>query len=341
MMGHGAFQPQTIFSRRKFRRVLLNPPSFQPGSWCGAGKLWVDAADGEYLLTSRPREGGERRGYAAEVYRSRDGEAYGLISSISKEEVSAASGLRVQSIENQQILRDPLTGLYHLYLSIDVAGENVAGSADRIYESRWETYLLVSADPTGPWKGAGFALRGDAQYDDGEARDCTIDIIDGKYICLYKARGARRDVVSTALAISGDGKSWTKLGIPRVQGGPRGDFFLLNGSIIAGPLGPTFMGTETTEVVKGAALTRTFCAYAIDLRGMNLRKVFSARWFPGSQYEHAIYPIHTYAGIAYDVIGDLGWMMWIEAVDPTFSSEPGLNLEVDRLLLYTSKGAGA
>ena len=31
------------------------------------------------------------------------------------------------------------------------------------------------------------------------------------------------------------------------------------------------------------------------------------------------------------------WLTVIEAVDPVYSKEPGLNLEVDRLLQYTTK----
>jgi hypothetical protein len=331
----GLYPAQAVFAGRRFRKVLLNPPSFEPGSWCGAGKLWIDVNEGEYWLTSRPRLGAEKRGYAVEIYRSRNGEDYSLVTWLAKEELSEMVGKTIQSIENQQLLRDPLTGKYHLYLSVDVAEENVAGDEKRIFESKWETLLLVAEDPSGPWQLEGFALKGDRDYDSGEARDCTIDIVDGRYLCLYKARRAGTGTVHTALAVSSDGKNWVKLGVPTVDGKPQPDYFLLNGSIHAGSLGPVFIGTATFDVVNGAALTKRFASYVIDYRNLNLESLFVAEWKPGSRYEHPQYPIHTYCNVVRDPLSGR-WLMWIEAVDPTLSKEPGLNTEVDRVLLYVS-----
>ncbi|MBO3803989.1 MAG: hypothetical protein JTT11_09015 [Candidatus Brockarchaeota archaeon] len=336
-MHQGLYPLQTIFIRRRFKHVLLNPPNFNPGSWCGAGRLWIDREDEEYWLTSRPREGGIKRGYAVEIYRSKNGEDYSLVTSITKEELSEKSGIKVHSIENQQLLRDPLTGLYFLYLSVDIAKENIAGDAKRIFESKWETYLLSSEDPSGPWKPEGFVLRGDKDYDSGEARDSTIDIIEGQYFCLYKARRAGTNVVNTASAISQDGKNWSKLGILKVDGKTQPNYFLLSGSILPSPLGPIFMGTKTNTVVKGASLTRDVVAFRLDFRNMNLETVFSTTWIPGSSFEHREYPIHTYAQVVPDIIRKNRWLIWIEAVDPNFSKELGLNLEVDRVLLYTTQ----
>ena len=333
---HGLYPPQAIFSRRRFNRVLLDPPNFEPGSWCGAGKLWIDSENGEYWLTSRPREAPPKRGYAAEVYRSKDGENFDLAWSITKEELSEISSRTVQSIENQQLLRDPLTFRFFLYLSLDVAMRNIAGMTDRVYESRWETFLLSADDPSGPWRGEGFVLRGDMEYDSAEARDSTIDIIDGRYLALYKARKSGTSTVHTALAWSGDGKNWTKLGELKIDGKPQPNYLLLNGSILAGCSGPVFLGTKTTDVVKGAALTKDFAAYVIDYRRLNLETIFVSPWVAGSKYEHQEYPIHTYANVVHDPIGQR-WLAMIEAVDPEHSKEPGLNLEVDRLLLYTTK----
>jgi hypothetical protein len=335
-MWTGLYPPQAIFTRRRFRRVLLNPPCFDAGSWCGAGKLWIDEENGEYWLTSRPRMAFEKRGYAVEIYRSRDGENYGLVTWLTKEELSVLAGKNVQSIENQQLLRDPLTSRYHLYLSVDVAESNVAGDERRIFESKWETFLLTAEDPAGPWEPLGFTIKGDVDYDTGEARDCTIDIVDGRYLCLYKARRAGANVVHTALAVSSDGKNWVKLGIPTVNGEHQPDYFLLNGSIHAGSSGPIFIGAETLEVVNGAALTKHFVSYLIDYRSLNLERIFKAEWKPGSKYEHPKYPVHTYCNVVYDPPNDR-WLILIEAVDPVLSREPGLNSEVDRLLLYTSE----
>lgn len=335
-MWHGLIPPQTIFRGRKFKGVLLNPPNLNPGSWCGAGKLWIDRENGEYWLTSRPREGEKKRGYAVEIYRSINGESYGLTSWITKEELSEISGKNVQSIENQQLLRDPLTEEYFLYLSLDVANENIAGRANRTHESKWETYLLTAEDPSGPWKGEGFVLRGDMDYDSGEARDSTIDIVDGRYLAIYKARTAGTRIIHSALALSSDGKNWNKLGELKIDGKPQPNLFLLCGSILPGCSGPVFIGTKTTDAVKGAALTKHFAAYIIDWREVNLETIFVAEWVPGSRYEHKEYPIHTYANVVYDPLEDR-WLTWIEAVDPIYSTELGLNLEVDRVLLYVTK----
>lgn len=230
--------------------------------------------------------------------------------------------VEVHSIEGTQILRDPLTGRYMLYASVDVGG-------------KWETYLLSSDDPAGPWRGEGFVLRCDRNYDAVEARDPTIDIVDGRYICLYKANAGGL-AVRTALAVSRDGREWVKLGVPKVDGKEQKPYFLLYGSILAGCTGPVLIGTETKEVVKNAHLTDTFAAYVIDYRGMNLEQIFQAKWTPGSIYEHHRYPIHGYAGAAYDPERER-WLIWIEAVDPRLSREPGLNEEVDRVLLYESR----
>ena len=329
----GLYPPQAIFSRKRFRKVLLNPPNFEPGSWCGAGKLWIDEDSGEYWLTSRPRMRPKKRGYAVEIYHSKNGEDFSLVTWITKEELSEMAKVTVHSIENQQLLRDPLTGMYHLYLSVDVAEENVAGDERKIFESKWETFLLIADDPAGPWEPYGFVIRGDMDYDSGEARDGTIDIVDGRYFCLYKARPKGSDIVHMALAVSSDGKNWTKLGVLTINGSSQPEYFLLSGTIHAGSLGPIFIGTETLDLVRGAALTKYFAAYVIDYRNCNLERIFTARWEPGSRYEHPEYPIHTYCNVVYDTLRDR-WLIWVEAVDPIYSKEPGLNTEVDRVLLY-------
>ena len=334
-MWKGLYPPQAIFYRRRFERVVLNPPEIKPGNWCGAGKLWHDPYDPGYWLTSRPRVGSERRGYAAEIYRSEDGASYDLAGTLSKEEISEMVGERVQSIENQQLLRDPTTGRFHLYLSLDVCRENVAGQADRVYDSRWETFLLTAEDPAGPWSGEGFVLRADGEYDSAEARDSTVDIIDGTYIALYKARRAGKSIVRMALATSPDGRRWRKHGILGLDRGKQPDFFLLNGSIMAASRNPVFVGIQTTEVVKGAALSKHFAAYSIDLVAGRLDRILLAPWEQGSAYEHPAYPIHTYSTIAEDPQHGR-FLIMVEAVDPVESIEPGLNLEVDRVLLYTS-----
>jgi hypothetical protein len=338
MSWHGLYPPQAVFSKRRFNKVILNPPNFNPGSWCGAGKIWVDKENGEYWLTSRPREMRDmRRGYAVEIYRSKDGENYGLVTWITKEELSGMIGTRILSIENQQFLKDPSTGRYHLYLSLNVSRESLIVEGRAFMESRWETFLLTSEDPSGPWEPEGFVIRGSEEYDDGESRDTTIDIVDGRYFCLYKARKAGTGIVKTALAVSTNGKNWVKLGVPTVDGKNQPDYFLLSGSIIPGATGMFFIGTKTLDVINGNALTKKFVAYHIDLEKLNLETVFETIWTPLSRFEHSEYPIHTYAQVLFDEIRGDRWLIWIEAVDPDHTKELGWSTEVDRLLLYTSE----
>src|SRR6056297_3562403 len=184
--GHwnGFVPPQYVYSNRKFKGVAVNPPNFIPGSWCGAGKAIYDSIRDEYILTSRPRESkNNRRGFAAEIYISQDGLTnFTLNASLSKEKVAELAGMEVASIEGTQLLRDPLTKKWHFYLSIDVGKEFVWGGMI------WQTLLLTSSKLCGPWISKGVVLKNDREYDAHQARDGSIDIIDGRYFCIYKAK---------------------------------------------------------------------------------------------------------------------------------------------------------
>lgn len=81
-------------------------------------------------------------------------------------------GRAVQSMENRQLLRDPLAGVHHPYLSIDVAERGAAGDERRVFESEWETFLAVADDPAELW-GPGDSYSGAIGYDSGGARDCN------------------------------------------------------------------------------------------------------------------------------------------------------------------------
>jgi hypothetical protein len=65
-----------------------------------------------------------------------------LVNNITKEELSELTKIRVNSIENRQLLQDPLTNKYYLYLSLDIGEKNIAGYEDRIHETKWETFLI-------------------------------------------------------------------------------------------------------------------------------------------------------------------------------------------------------
>lgn len=73
----------------------------------------------------------------------------------------------------------------------------------------------------------------------------------------------------------------------------------------------------------------------IDYRRVNFERIFRLEWKVGSIYECPDYPIHTYVIIACDLKSNR-WLITAEAVDQEHSRGPGLNTEVDGLLIYTS-----
>lgn len=313
---HGLLSVQYILSNRRFRKIILEPPDFNPGSWRGAGKVLLDTDDGSFWLTTRPRKAHPIRGYAVEIYRSEDGENFSLKSELARESVGSIANLTVNSIEGQQLLRDPLTGKYHLYLSVDTPPRG------------WETLLLRSEDPTGPWNAEGVVLSRDAAYDSLEARDATIDLIDGRYFAMYKANDGRS--VRMALAISRDGIVWEKHGVLKLDGMPQPDYLLLCGKIFPGTRGPVFIGSEGKTVIESASVTDTLTSYRLDYPNLNLERLFSGRWEPLSPFERNDYPIHSYVDMVYDTSRER-LLIYIEAIDP---GGLGLNKEVDRVLLY-------
>jgi len=290
-----------------------------------AGDLLIDSVNHEYWLTSRPRVAGFR-GYGIEIWYSTNSDQYTLVGFLSKEEIAMMANTTVLSIENNQLIQDPLTGRYHLYMSLDVGG-------------KWETFLLVSDDPHGPWRPVGFVIRTDHDYDSAEARDCTINVIDGRYIALCKAvRQGDQPHAYTELLTSKDGINWAKLGLPTIDGRPQRpmpDAFLLNGDIVPSVYGPMFIGTVTT-FYRNAHVTKYFGAYTVDLKSVNLEEVFMAEWRPGSMYEHLEYPIYTYCNVVKDPFTS-EWRILIEAIDPRYTKEVGVNTEVDRVLQYKAK----
>ena len=73
----------------------------------------------------------------------------------------------------------------------------------------WETFLFTSESINGPWVSRGIVLENDRQYDKLQARDSTIDLIDDRWFCLYKAKNAKREE-RPALATSDDGIRFQK-----------------------------------------------------------------------------------------------------------------------------------
>lgn len=342
--GHwlGMVPPQYIFSERRFKGVAIDPPNFKPGSWTGAGKAIFHHAGNEFLLTSRPRVAeGNKRGYQANIYRSDDGcTNFSLITSLSKELVQDIAGIDIHSIEGTQLLKDPLTGSWHFYLSVDVGKEFVWGGL------KWETLLLVAPDLTGPWESRGIVLSTGSMgdHDAMQARDGTIDIIDGRYHCIYKAKdkeGTRRPGYAT----SNDGIKWNKHGVLSVDGVDEKVF--LSGSLFAGATGPMFIGTcmaheidpnveheaaDEHGVRHGQSLVTSYAAI-LDHRGGNLETVFQARWEPSSPYEFTLHPLLGYSTSIHDPIRNR-ILFYVEAIDGIHTVKTGLNHTVERVLVY-------
>jgi hypothetical protein len=310
--------PQRVYADRRFEKLVLDPPSFEPGSWRGAGNCTRDEDSGVFWLVTRPRTR-KLRGYAFEIYRSENGEDFSLRHTTSREALSALLNQEVLSIEGQQLLRDPLTAKYFLYVAVDI------GHA-------WQTALLSSGDPCGPWKSEGTVIPRDQTYDSVEARDAVISFVQGQYVALYKASDGTK--VNAALAVSPNGRNWHKLGLLRIDGRPQPAPHLLSGNIMDARPGPLFVGFESVDVVKGAAVSRKFVSYLVDLKSTNLVPVFSTIWKPLSPYERTDFPIHSYSDLVPDPDRNR-LLFYVEAIDPRYSVEVGLNLEVDRVLLYS------
>ena len=347
--GHwiGALPPQYLFERRRFVGIAVDTPSEEPGSWTGAGKALVDPVSGDLLLTARPRVAADGvRGYAAEIYRRTEGDRFQRVASVSKEDVARSSGISIYSIEGTQLLRDPATGRWHFYLSVDTGEGFVWGGIN------WETLLLTADTLEGPWESHGIVLARGKTYDANQARDSSMDIIDGTWTCLYKAMDGDRNV-RPALAVSSDGISWEKLGPLTVDGEDRVAF--LSGSFLPGSSGPLFVGLESSladsrsrndEVAYadehgiGHGGNHTYAAgYALDQRAGDLRTIYRSYWKPGSEYEHPHYPLLGYSSIVLDPAGDR-YLIFVEAIDAKLTRKIGLNETVERVLLYETRLPG-
>lgn len=338
----GFFPPQRIFSKRRFAGIALDPPDMEPGSWIGAGKAVFDAPSKTFLLTARPRKAaGNVRGYEANIYSSRDGVRYKRICGMTRENVLEKSGVKVHSIEGTQLLRDPLTDRWHFYLSVDTGKDFVWGGLE------WETMLFTAEDFTGPWESEGIVLSNDQEYDAGQARDSTIDIVDGRWLCLYKAKNAKREE-RPALATSRDGIQFQKHGVLTVDGEDRICF--LSGSLFAAAGGILFIGLEhfpedslaidpneeyadEHKVGHGGGPPANFVAMLLDTRNRNLETIFRTRWVPLSEYEWEEHPLLGYASLVEDPHRHR-MLMYVEAIDKRLTKAIGLNTTVERLLVY-------
>ena len=337
----GSIPPQYLFAHRAFLGIALEPPDREPGSWIGAGKAFFDPLGDQFILTARPRkaEGGVR-GYAANIYRSANGLHFDHIGGVTTAEAASLSGLQIHSIEGTQLLRDPLTDRWLFFLSVDTGESFVWGGIN------WETLLLTAPALEGPWESRGIVLARDREWDRFQARDSSIDIIDGLWVCLYKAMNDKREV-RPALATSLDGVEWRKQGLLTVDGEDHLGF--LSGSFVEGIGGPVFLGLDSSlqdsrqkndEVVYadehgiGHGSSATHCAgYLLDRGRLNLETIYRSYWEPGSRYEHPTYPLLGYSSVVYDPKG-LRMLFYVEAIDAELTKRIGLNETVERVLVY-------
>lgn len=51
----GFIPPHYIVRATRFKKVVLDPPSFESGSWVSAGRVFYDHDFKEYLMAVRPR----------------------------------------------------------------------------------------------------------------------------------------------------------------------------------------------------------------------------------------------------------------------------------------------
>ncbi|RJS80153.1 hypothetical protein CW711_00820 [Candidatus Bathyarchaeota archaeon] len=265
------------------------------------------------------------------IYRSLDGENYREVTELTVEDLKSMSGQNVVSIEAQQLIRDPGTGKYYLYVSVDTRGTGEV-------EGKWDTFLLISDDPAGPWEYHGLAWKRGGDYDSCEARDAAIGIVDGRYFALYKASDAPKGEGRTnvALATSKDGLEWRKHGILKVDGKMQPKYLQLYGNIFAGTMGPVFMGLARRYLINGCGLAKNFEAYIIDYRNLNLEPLYKGAWKPLSPYEREDYPSHGYMNVIEDPFKNRV-LLYLESIDPKYTREVGWRTQVDRLILYETK----
>ena len=110
--------------------TAVAPPGGGPGYWVG-GPSAVECEGDIYLAYRLRRPLGMGRGYAVEVARSRDGEHFETLLTITKEE------MRAESLERPALVRTA-EGIWRLYLSCGTYGTK-----------HWRVELIEAANPAG------------------------------------------------------------------------------------------------------------------------------------------------------------------------------------------------
>jgi hypothetical protein len=110
--------------------TAVAPPGGGPGYWVG-GPSAIECEGDIYLAYRLRRPLGMGRGYAVEVARSRDGEHFETLLTITKEE------MRAESLERPALVRTA-EGIWRLYLSCGTYGTK-----------HWRVELIEAANPAG------------------------------------------------------------------------------------------------------------------------------------------------------------------------------------------------
>jgi len=172
--------------------VAVGAPGTGPGYWAGAPCAVV--ADGEVFLAYRLRRPvGRGRGYAVLVARSADGETFGTLLRIGKEELAA------ESLERPALVRTP-EGRWRLYLSCAPPGPK-----------HWRVEMIEAAHPAEFSTGLRQTiLPGDAKTG---VKDPVIRFHGGRWhlwaSCHPLDDPLQADQMTTEYATSTDGLAWT------------------------------------------------------------------------------------------------------------------------------------
>jgi hypothetical protein len=311
-----------MFENLKFKKIILQPPNKKPGSFRGAGALLIDGKD--YWLTSRTRTA-EKRGYEVEIYHSKNGYDFSSIKTISRKQMEEFTGNKISSIEAQQIIRDPKTGKFYMYVSIDLI--------DNKYPHMWVVLLLIANKPSGKWINGGIVMYPKEPFN--TVKDCNIGIFNGRYIALCKAYIDKDKKLFTTLYTSSDGIKWKYSGIPTFNGKKQKSIFALDGSIYKFNNKIFVIGTKEEIFTRGLTTTNRLCIMELDLSKKDIKTVVSEKWKHLSNYERKNYPIHTYFTAVPDYAAG-EWKVIAEITDPRYTKKLGVFDVVDNVIMYTS-----
>jgi hypothetical protein len=173
-------------------RVVVPAPGYEPGNWAGAASAVL--VDGEFWLAYRVRRPlGKGRGVSVVICRSTDGEHFRAVAEIFREE------FRAESFERPVVLRKP-DGGWRLYLSCATPGSK-----------HWWIEAVDARHPTE--FGVGTRRRVLSGSEKLAVKDPVVVVDENgwrMWVCCHPlSEPGQEDRMTTALATSDDGLSWT------------------------------------------------------------------------------------------------------------------------------------